>query len=119
MDVQRYADKLINEAIARGEMEPATGVGEPLPPMAQDPDWWVRAFLERETLPDRHDELRRSVLRRVDTAITAESLDEAREILAGANADVVRWNAEAPDQFHLEERSEIWLVTERAKRPVD
>ena len=117
MDVQRYADKLINEAIARGEMEPATGVGEPLPPMSHDPDWWIRAFLERETLPDRREELDASIQRRVEAAILAESLDDARTILASANADAARWNAEAPEQFHLEEHSEIWLITERAKRP--
>lgn len=117
MDVERYADKLINEALERGDLDPASGVGKPLPSMRQDPDWWVRAFLEREALPERHDELRRSVDQRVRAAIDAEELDTARTMLAGANADVTRWNDEAPDEYRLPVRSEIWLVSERAKRP--
>lgn len=116
MDVEGYADKLIREATERGEMDPA-GAGKPLEPLANDPGWWIKAFMERELLPDRYAELKDSIDRRIDRATHAEDLSTAREILAAANADARRWNAEAPESFAIPELSEIDLVTRRAQRP--
>ena len=117
VDSARYADKKISEAMARGDLEPREGVGEPMDTLTNDPDWWVRAFMERELMPERFAEIQASVLSRTTSAVQADDLATARETLARVNADVRQWNDRADAPFHLEERSELWLVTERARRP--
>jgi len=118
MDSARYADRKISEAHARGEMEPQEGVGKPMRDLTSDPDWWIRAFLEREQMPKRFSEMSASVLERTDLAVGADNLASAREHLARANAEARRWNEHVDAVFQIEERSEIWLVTQRARRPV-
>jgi len=90
---------------------------QPFGPMPDDPLWWVRSLLERETLPHR----RQAVVDRIDAAIAEAirhpSLDEARALLGSANAVAVRWNDEHDERDHVQTRSEIWLITERARRP--
>lgn len=117
MDPQRYAEKLISEAIERGDLEPTEGTGEPLGRMSMDPDWWVRAFLEREELPGK----RREFVERLDSsladAIGAGDLTEARLLLEQANADTRRWNSAVPREYQIEEHSELWLLDRRAGRP--
>ncbi|MGI9666345.1 MAG: DnaJ family domain-containing protein [Acidimicrobiia bacterium] len=116
MNVEGHADKLIRGATERGEMD-AAGAGQPLGALTNDPDWWIRAFLERELIPDRYEEMRASIDRRVASAVEQDTLDDARALLAQANADATRWNAEAPADFQIAEVSEIDLVTRRAQRP--
>jgi hypothetical protein len=53
----------------------------------------------------------------VAAAIAAEGLAEARELIANLNSVLDRWNNDAPEEFHLDPVSEIWLITERAKVP--
>lgn len=117
MDSARYADWKISEAMARGELDPQEGVGEPLVGLTNDPDWWIRAFMERELLPERFAEIQASVLARTAAAVQADDLSTARGILAAVNADIRQWNDRADSPFHLEEHTELWLVTERARRP--
>jgi len=69
-------------------------------------------------MPERFAEMRASVRERTGLAVAADTLTEARDTLARVNADVRRWNEKADAPFHLEERSEVWLVTTRARRPV-
>ena len=45
-----WSEQLITEAIARGELEPHEGVGEPIPNLDNDPNWWVKKFVKRERL---------------------------------------------------------------------
>ncbi len=47
-----FVERRIREAIERGELEPREGVGEPIPNLDQDPDWWVKSWVERENLKD-------------------------------------------------------------------
>lgn len=108
---------MISEALARGELEPKAGVGEPLPELTNDPGWWIRAFMEREELPEKQAELDRSVQHRLASATDAEELAEARSILATVNGDIRRWNRDVPAEFRMEEHSEVWLISERARRP--
>jgi hypothetical protein len=119
VEPQRYAEKLISEAIERGELEPQAGMGQPLVGLTNDPDWWVRAFLSREQMPERFAEMKASVRSRTRQAIATNELSVARATLAEVNRDIRRWNERADDAFHIEERSELWLISERARRPVD
>ncbi len=47
-----FVERRIREAIERGELEPQEGVGEPIPNLDRDPDWWVKRWIERENLKD-------------------------------------------------------------------
>ncbi len=39
-----FVERRIREAIERGELEPREGVGEPIPNLDEDPDWWACAI---------------------------------------------------------------------------
>jgi hypothetical protein len=117
MDTQRYAEGLIEAALARGELVPLEGRGEPLRELDRDPAWWVKAFLHREQLPERRTELSAIVDAGLASAVAAATLDEARAKLAAVNRTVRAWNAEAPIALRIEERSEIWLLAARAGHP--
>lgn len=45
-------EKLIQDAIARGELENLPGLGKPIPDLHEpyDEHWWVRKWMEREGL---------------------------------------------------------------------
>ena len=53
-----FADRIVREAIERGEFDNLPGKGKPLHlKRVGDPDWWIKDKLEREQLD--HGELRR------------------------------------------------------------
>jgi len=45
---EHWSEQLIREAIERGELEPHEGVGEPIPDLDNDPNWWVKKWFDRE-----------------------------------------------------------------------
>ena len=45
-----WTERLIREAIERGELEPNEGFGEPIEDLDNDPNWWVKKFVKRERL---------------------------------------------------------------------
>jgi DnaJ homologue, subfamily C, member 28, conserved domain len=47
-----WIERIISEAIERGDLEPGAGVGEPIPDVdkAYDPAWWVKDWIERDRL---------------------------------------------------------------------
>jgi hypothetical protein len=51
---ESHIDRVINEAIERGEFEDLPGEGKPLPSagIRDDPDWWVRSWVERNSHPE-------------------------------------------------------------------
>lgn len=115
--MERYARSKIDEAIAAGDLVPTVGVGEPIRDLTSDPNWWVRAFLRRESLEDRRTELVAHKDHLVALAVAADDLATAREQLAVVNHRLERWNEEVPPELSIETVSEIWLVSERAKAP--
>lgn len=119
MDVEGYAERLIAEALTRGDLQPIEGTGEPLPRLENDPGWWIRDFLEREGLPDRFADTTKEIADLTAEAIAASDLDEGRRILRRANHLTASWNEDAPSEYRLPMRSEIWLLDQRAGRPVD
>lgn len=61
MDYESAVDKALREAAERGEFDNLPGAGKPLPLRhSGDPDWWLKALLEREQIaPDLTVSLRR------------------------------------------------------------
>jgi len=117
VDTPRYANDRIEEALAAGDLEPARGVGEPIPNLSRDPDWWVRAFIEREQHADRFAEMMEWRTNMIATAIAADQLANARDIVKNMNTTISTWNEKAPPRLALEPVTEIWLVTQRAGTP--
>ena len=47
-----WAERMISEAVERGELEPHEGLGDPILDLDDDPNWWVKQWVERERLRD-------------------------------------------------------------------
>ena len=49
---ESWAERQIREATERGEFDNLPGAGQPIPGLngRDEPDWWVRGFLEREKI---------------------------------------------------------------------
>jgi hypothetical protein len=49
-DQARWVDLQVQKAIERGEFDDLPGTGKPLPPLDDDPDWWLKKLIERERI---------------------------------------------------------------------
>ncbi|MCH7845368.1 MAG: DUF1992 domain-containing protein [Acidobacteria bacterium] len=47
-----WIERVIREAIERGQLEPNEGIGEPISDLddTYDPNWWAKKWVEREQL---------------------------------------------------------------------
>jgi len=46
----RWVDLQVQKAIERGEFDDLPGQGKPLPPLDDDPNWWLKKLIEREKI---------------------------------------------------------------------
>lgn len=46
----RWVDLQVQKAIERGEFDDLPGAGKPLPPLDDDPNWWLKKLIERERI---------------------------------------------------------------------
>ena len=46
----RWVDLQVQKAIERGDFDNLPGAGKPLPPLDDDPDWWLKKLIERERI---------------------------------------------------------------------
>jgi hypothetical protein len=46
----RWVDLQVQKAIERGDFDNLPGQGKPLPPMDDDPNWWLKKLIEREQI---------------------------------------------------------------------
>ena len=46
----RWVDLQVQKAIERGDFDDLPGKGKPLPPMDDDPNWWLKKLIERERI---------------------------------------------------------------------
>lgn len=106
-------DKQIEDAITSGDLTPTRGVGQPIENLDPDPMWWAKSLMRREKASDGLGDVIDEHNRRLALAIDADSLEQAREILASANNAVSTWNQAVDPEFAIEIRDEIWLLTER------
>ena len=88
----RWVDLQVQKAIERGEFDNLPGAGKPLPPLDDDPNWWLKKLIERERITGVLPEALQ--LRKDDAELDAE-LDRhsservVRELLEAFNARVV------------------------------
>jgi hypothetical protein len=66
----RWVDLQVQRAIERGEFDNLPGAGKPLPPLDDDPDWWLKKLIERERITGVLPEALQ--LRKDDAALDAE-----------------------------------------------
>lgn len=115
MDAHHPADDIIRGAINAGALDASAHAGKPLPPMRKNnPGWWIQSFLAREKLPDQLKETSQRANAMLAQAVGAESLDEARSILADRNTGIEAWNEAVPEEHHLDLVEETDLLTMRA-----
>ncbi|MFZ0012706.1 MAG: DnaJ family domain-containing protein [Acidimicrobiia bacterium] len=52
--VETLADRLVREAMEKGEFDDLTGIGEPIPGSGtrDDDGWWIRSWVERNRRGD-------------------------------------------------------------------
>ena len=88
----RWVDLQVQRAIERGEFDNLPGKGKPLPPLDDDPNWWLKKLIEREKITGVLPEALQ--LRKDDAALDAE-LDRhgseavVRDLLATFNKRVI------------------------------
>jgi len=46
----RWVDLQVQKAIERGDFDDLPGKGKPLPPLDDDPNWWLKKLIEREQI---------------------------------------------------------------------
>jgi hypothetical protein len=46
----RWVDLQVQKAIERGDFDDLPGTGKPLPPLDDDPNWWLKKLIERERI---------------------------------------------------------------------
>ena len=88
----RWVDLQVQRAIERGEFDNLPGQGKPLPPLDNDPDWWLKKLIERENITGVLPEALQ--LRKDDATLDAEldrhgSESVVRELLETFNKRVV------------------------------
>lgn len=88
-----WVDRLVDQAIARGEFDDLPLAGKPLPDLSRhDPDWWLKAYVAREhvsgVLPEAL-QLRVDVERLPERLDALRSEQRVREVLAELNARIV------------------------------
>ncbi|MBO3084620.1 J-domain-containing protein [Cellulomonas fengjieae] len=71
-----WVDVLVDQAVARGEFDNLALAGKPIPGItAHDPDWWLKALIEREQISG---VLPEAIQLRKDDAVLADRLDALR-----------------------------------------
>ncbi|WP_260176088.1 DUF1992 domain-containing protein [Cellulomonas cellasea] len=89
-----FADELVRQAMARGEFDDLPLAGKPIPGLTgrHDPDWWLKALIEREQITG---VLPEALQLRKDDAALDDRLDQerteerVRELVEELNARVV------------------------------
>ncbi|WP_028047190.1 DUF1992 domain-containing protein [Cellulomonas sp. URHE0023] len=89
-----WVDRVVDQAIARGEFDNLPLAGKPIPGIGarHDPDWWLKALIEREQISG---VLPEAIQLRKDDAVLDERLDglrdeaRVREVLDEFNARIV------------------------------
>ena len=91
---ESWVERQVREAIERGEFDNLPGAGKPIPGIngREDPNWWIKGFLERQQLPmplPTSLALRREIAELQETL--ADVTDEAtvREIVRNLNHRIV------------------------------
>lgn len=116
---ESVSDRLIREAMERGEFDDLPGAGKPIPGMgkAYDPNWWVKSFVERE----RADDERRAAFERIEArlgsvwALTSEA--SVRRVVERLNVEVAEIDAGTGrfQQFDADDVIASWKSVVRAR----
>lgn len=93
----KWIDKLIEEAMARGEFENLPGAGKPIHDLTahHDPLWWVKRLLKRErlSLSPPAWELRKLVEEGLERIARQRTEADVRRVVAELNEQIREQNA--------------------------
>ena len=124
MQFETFVDRQIREAQEAGAFDDLPGAGKPIPNHGDDPNWWLRSYLDREglsgeaLLPESL-QLRREFERLPAEAAAAVSEDEVRELAAEFNRRVAEYiRFPTPPQVPIRKATvDELLEHRRATRP--
>lgn len=87
----RWVDLQVQKAIERGDFDNLPGAGKPLPPLDDDPNWWLKKLIEREKISVLPEALQlRKDDAELDAALDRQSSERVvRELLETFNKRVV------------------------------
>lgn len=121
-DLDSIVERRISEAAAQGAFDDLPGSGRPLPGKGRrdDPDWWVRSFLDRQRARERAAQRLDQLERAVGSLwpLTAERQVRAR--LATINQEMAEINAtlsepEQREEFDADAVVAAWRRMTRAR----
>jgi hypothetical protein len=93
MPYESWVERQVREAMERGEFDNLPGAGRPIPGLngRDEPDWWIRGFLEREKIPmplPTSLALRKEVANLPDTLAEVTDEGTARRIVEDLNSRI-------------------------------
>lgn len=102
-DYETFTDRLIREAIERGEFDDLPGAGKPLEGIGPvyDPEWWAKGFIGRERARSRADEIRRIIRDELPRLRAARDRAAAEERVAELNRMVDAANEHLPESSRI------------------
>lgn len=116
---ESVADRLIREAIERGDFDDLPGAGKPIPGAGRphDPNWWVKSFLDRE----RSDDHRRAEYERIEARLGSlwglRSEQAVRQAVERLNGEIAALDQDEvrPKPFDVEAVVCSWKAMVRAR----
>jgi hypothetical protein len=116
---ESVADRLIREAIERGDFDDLPGAGKPIPGAGRphDPNWWVKSFVDRE----RSDGRRRAEYERIEARLGSlwglRSEQAVRQAVERLNGEIAALDQDEArlERFDVEAVVGSWKAMVRAR----
>ena len=113
MNSESIADRLIREAMERGDFDDLPGAGKPIPDLDKpyDPHWWVKSFLARERSADAVVAARDAIHAKLGTIWQLESEQTVRTRIDQINRELAALNetsGEGFESFDVDDTVAAW-----------
>lgn len=114
------SERLIREAMDRGDFEDLPGHGKPLPGAGKpyDPNWWMTSLLDRERADDERRRRYQRLEMRVGALMSARSETSVRISVARINHEIAELNDAGTDRyepFDIEDVVSAWRSAHRMR----
>ena len=113
------SDRIIREAMDRGEFDDLPGAGKPLPGAGRpyDPDWWIKSFLDRERSRDEQRAAYEQIEARLGALWRLGSEDAVRRAVSRLNVDISELDVgdHRLEPFDVESVVAAWKAVVRAR----
>lgn len=103
MEFESLSDRLVREAIERGEFNDLPGAGKPIPDLDKpyDAHWWVKSFLERERSTEAWVAARDAIHAKLGAVWQMQSESSVRARVHELNGQISELNEQSHREFEL------------------